>query len=134
MKIIDITKFNEDFNELALAKMDIENVWKTKNMTFYDFYRKLDLTYNSFVYWGEIIIPFSFVKGYNDNYLFYSGCGDSKVNEYFEDVVSTLLIKHKYNLIGALNEVTVENLIEAKVAAPDYPYFLINQKYYVMPE
>lgn len=135
MKFINLTKINEEFNELALAKFDLENIWKTKNIPLYDFIGKhLSSNMNNFVYWGDEIITFIYAKGYNDKYVFYYGNSNEKINEYFIDIVSTLLVKSNFNIKGVLKEVSTENLALAEKHAPDYPYFLIDNTYYVFKE
>lgn len=133
MKFIDITKINEDFNEIALAKFDIENVWKTTNINLYDFLNRLKII-NSFIYSNNEIINFSYIKGFKDNYIFYNGHIDNKLNEHFIDILSKLLAKSNFNLISILNEIKIEDLVLNEKTSPDYPYFLIDRKYYIFKE
>lgn len=135
MRLLDITKFNTDFDILSQAKLDIENKWKKEKLIaehqpFTDFIKHVNVSKYILMFDDETAIPFNFILTDNQSYLFYCGTGNERIDVRATNYIVGIIDSLDYNIYG-LSEVTTTDLMINDKVMPDTPYFIIDRKNYI---
>lgn len=135
MQLLDITKFDTDFDFLSKAKLDIENKWIkekiiSENQSFTDFIKRINVAKYILMVDTEHAIPFNFILTDECSYVFYCGTGDESIDSKGSKYIAGVIHKTDYN-IYQLKEITSADLAVNEKITPDVPYFIIDGKNYV---
>lgn len=127
MKLINLMDADNFIEDIMFAKADIEEkrinegkIDKKQNME--EFVGSLPLGENVYIY-GDISIPFGFIEGVKDRYLFYTN--DLKKEEDFNQFISDLS-SIKFNMSN-LRRVNYVDIIDEE---NQIPFYVINGNVY----
>lgn len=138
MQLLDITKFDSDFDYISKAKSIIEDMWIEnkiikEHLSFSEFMKKINVAKYILMITEENAIPFNFVKTKDNAYVFYCGTYSESLNEESFKYLANVLSKTKYDL-NILTEVTDRDLALEERYIPEPPYFVISGKNYIYKE
>lgn len=138
MQLLDITKFDTDFDYISKAKSIIEDMWIEnkiikEHQSFSEFMRRINVAKYILMITEENAIPFNFIKAKDNVYVFYCGTSEESLNEESFKYIANVLSRTKYDLT-LLTEVKEVDLVLEERYIPELPYFVINGKNYVYKE
>lgn len=138
MQLLDITKFDTDFDYISKAKSVIEDMWIEnkiikEHLSFTEFMKRINVAKYILMINEDNAVPFNFIKTKDNVYVFYCGTSEESLNEESFKYIANVLSRTKYDL-NALSEVTNQDLALEERYIPEPPYFVINGKNYVYKE
>lgn len=138
MQLLDITKFDTDFDYISKAKSVIEDMWIEnkiikEHLSFTEFMKRINVAKYILMINKDNAVPFNFIKTKDNVYVFYCGTSEESLNEESFKYIANVLSRTKYDL-NALSEVTNQDLALEERYIPEPPYFVINGKNYVYKE
>lgn len=122
MKFINLNNIEIALLDFAMAKDDLENIWLSEGLietplNIRDFIACLDISKNSmFVKRTQSYVPFKYMVGNKDSYIFYFGELNEKDKKYLEE--------HKN--IADLHLVNPMDLVKNNLSVPNSEYFFID--------
>ena len=124
---IDLSKLDDNINDIILAKMDIENTLGIENQSLTKFLStiKFDKVY----IYGDVNIAFDLINGNNSTYILYTiNNSDEDKTKPFEEMKSKLQeISFDLNKLVEINETSLFNFEDGNVHIKN---FLIGNKLY----
>lgn len=138
MQLLDITKFDTDFDYISKAKSVIEDMWIEnkiikEHLSFTEFMKRINVAKYILMINEDNAVPFNFIKTKDNVYVFYCGTSEESLNEESFKYIANVLSRTKYDL-NTLSEVTNQDLALEERYIPEPPYFVINGKNYVYKE
>jgi hypothetical protein len=136
MKFFDIQNINDNFNEFALAKIDVENKWVESkvikedetNIPLTKFINKLNIM--KYIVFVDEEHPFPFNKV--EDYIFYCSSGDTDIDK--ESINYIMRTLSKLNVKDNSQKIKAVDLALEEKGMPNPPFYLYNKEYYVVEE